>query len=69
MVSTLNSFTSAPLLCMIKTGLTPLPQEYEDWTALWRVIGYYLWSVETAVFHTSLLKVSPVVSASCERFF
>jgi ER-bound oxygenase mpaB/B'/Rubber oxygenase, catalytic domain len=42
MVSTLNSFTSAPLLCMINTGLTPLPQECEDWTALWRVIGYYL---------------------------
>jgi hypothetical protein len=42
MVSTLNSFTSAPLLCLIKTGLTPLPQECEDWTALWRVIGYYL---------------------------
>ena len=42
MVATLNSFASAPLLCMIKTGLTPLPQECEDWTALWRVIGYYL---------------------------
>jgi len=42
MVATLNSFASAPLLCMTKTGLTPLPQECEDWTALWRVIGYYL---------------------------
>jgi ER-bound oxygenase mpaB/B'/Rubber oxygenase, catalytic domain len=41
MVSTLNSFTSAPLFCMEKTGLSPLPQECEDWTALWRVIGYY----------------------------
>lgn len=37
MVSTLNSFTSAPLLCRVKTGL---PQECEDWT-LWRVIAYY----------------------------
>ena len=41
MISTLNSFTSAPLLCMVKTGITPLPEECEDWTALWRVIGYY----------------------------
>jgi hypothetical protein len=41
MVTTHCAFASAPLLCLVKTGLTPTSQECEDWTALWRVIGYY----------------------------
>jgi len=41
MVCTLNAFSNCPLLCLAKGGITPTSQECEDWTALWRVIGYY----------------------------
>ena len=40
MIGTLTAFSAAPLLCLVKTGLTPTKQEFEGWTALWRVIGY-----------------------------
>ncbi|OCL08827.1 hypothetical protein AOQ84DRAFT_292358, partial [Glonium stellatum] len=51
MVSTPNSFTSAPLFCMAKMGIAPLPQECEDWTALWRAIGYYFGIKEDILNH------------------
>ena len=35
------AFATTPLICLNKTGLPPTPQECEDWTALWRVIGFY----------------------------
>ena len=40
--ATLTSFATTPLINLVKVGITPSPQECEDYTALWRVIGYYL---------------------------
>jgi hypothetical protein len=39
-VATHCAFASSPLLSLVKVGITPTLQECEDWTALWRVIGY-----------------------------
>lgn len=65
MISTLNSFTSAPLLCMVKTGITPLPEECEDWTALWRVIGYYFGIKQTILEnHFSNWQTNKYIGAS-----
>lgn len=41
MVCTLSAFANCPLTCLVKTGIVPRQQECEDWTGLWRVIGYY----------------------------
>jgi len=41
MVATFTAFCTAPLLCLTKAGISPLPMECEDFMALWRVIGYY----------------------------
>lgn len=40
--STLAAFATAPIIALLKVGITPTPQECEDYTALWKVIGYYL---------------------------
>ncbi|CAK1363021.1 unnamed protein product [Cercospora beticola] len=42
MAGTLASFSGAPLLNVMKVGIMPSLQECEDYTALWRVIGYYM---------------------------
>jgi hypothetical protein len=42
LIAVITAFAAAPLICLQKIGLSPLPQECEDFTALWRVIGYYL---------------------------
>ena len=42
MAGTLTAFSTAPLTGLIKHGVNPTLQECEDYTALWRVIGYYL---------------------------
>ena len=41
-VATLASFSGAPLLSVMKLGVRPTLQECEDYTALWKVIGYYI---------------------------
>lgn len=42
MAGTLASFSGAPLLNVMKVGIMPSLQECEDYTALWKVIGYYM---------------------------
>ncbi|KAI5360183.1 putative ER-bound oxygenase mpaB/mpaB'/Rubber oxygenase, catalytic domain, rubber oxygenase Lcp [Septoria linicola] len=42
MAGTLASFSGAPMLNVIKVGITPTAQECEDYVALWKVIGYYI---------------------------
>ncbi|EME39927.1 hypothetical protein DOTSEDRAFT_82677 [Dothistroma septosporum NZE10] len=42
MIFTLTAFSTAPMHCLRKAGITPTKQECEDWTALWRVTGFYL---------------------------
>ena len=40
--ATLTSFSGAPMFNLMKVGVRPTLQECEDYTALWKVIGYYL---------------------------
>ena len=42
------AFACVPLFCLRKQGITPTAQECEDWTALWRVIGYYFGQLPTS---------------------
>lgn len=40
--ATLTAFATAPLVSLRKMGIAPSQQECEDYTALWKVIGYYI---------------------------
>ncbi|KAK0558725.1 hypothetical protein OC844_004925 [Tilletia horrida] len=41
-LATLAGFSSAPLWCLSRLGLPLTPQEREDFTALWRHVGFYM---------------------------
>lgn len=49
--STLAAFATAPIVALFKVGITPTAQECEDYTALWKVIGYYLGIDEDILEH------------------
>lgn len=49
--STLTAFATAPLIALLKVGITPTAQDCEDYTALWKVIGYYLGIDEDILEH------------------